>query len=167
MKRWYVVHTQPGSEILAQGQLENQYFRTYFPRFLKTTRHARSEKRVISPLFPRYVFVEIDMQHQRWRSINGTRGVSYLLSMGERPSAVPNGVVEEITARESDDRLIQIHEKTPHHTGEIVEITSGALTDQVGSFLRMDKQKRVVMLLEFLGRNVEVRLPPERVRTCA
>jgi transcriptional antiterminator RfaH len=167
MKRWYVVHTQPGSEILAQGQLENQYFRTYFPRFLKTTRHARSEKRVISPLFPRYVFVEIDMQHQRWRSINGTRGVSYLLSMGERPSAVPNGVVEEITARESDDRLIQIHEKTPHHTGEIVEITSGALTDQVGSFLRMDKQKRVVMLLEFLGRNVEVRLPPETVRTCA
>jgi transcriptional antiterminator RfaH len=167
MKRWYVVHTQPGSEILAQGQLENQDFRTYFPRFLKTTRHARSEKRVISPLFPRYVFVEIDMQHQRWRSINGTRGVSYLLSMGERPSAVPNGVVEEITARESDDRLIQIHEKTPHHTGEIVEITSGALTDQVGSFLRMDKQKRVVMLLEFLGRNVEVRLPPERVRTCA
>jgi transcriptional antiterminator RfaH len=167
MKRWYVVHTQPGSEILAQGQLENQDFRTYFPRFLKTTRHARSEKRVISPLFPRYVFVEIDMQHQRWRSINGTRGVSYLLSMGERPSAVPNGVVEEITARESDDRLIQIHEKTPHHTGEIVEITYGALTDQVGSFLRMDKQKRVVMLLEFLGRNVEVRLPPETVRTCA
>jgi transcriptional antiterminator RfaH len=167
MKRWYVVHTQPGSEILAQGELENQGFRTYFPRFLKKTRHARSENRVISPLFPRYIFVEIDMEYQRWRSINGTRGVSYLLSMGECPSTVPNGIVEEIIARESDDRLIQIHEKTPYNSGEIIEITSGALIDQVGSFLRMDKQKRVVLLLELLGRNVEVRLPQETVRIFA
>jgi transcriptional antiterminator RfaH len=134
---------------------------------LKKTRHARSEKRVISSLFPRYIFVEIDMEYQRWRSINGTRGVSYLLSMGECPSTVPNGIVEEIIARESDDRLIRIHEKTPYNSGEIIEITSGALIDQVGSFLRMDKQKRVVLLLELLGRNVEVRLPQETVRIFA
>jgi len=167
MKRWYVVHTQPGSEILAQGQLENQGFRTYFPRFLKKVRHARSEKNVIAPLFARYIFVEIDMELQRWRSINGTRGVSYLLSMGERPSAVPNGVVEEIMSRESDDRLIQISEEIPYKTGEIIEITSGALADHVGNFLRMDKQKRIVMLLELLGRNVEVRLTSDTVRAYA
>ena len=167
MKRWYVVHTQPGSEILAQGQLENQEFRTYFPRYLKTVRHARSEKHVIAPLFPRYIFVEIDMKQQRWRSINGTRGVSYLLTMGERPSAVPNGVVEEIMARESDDRLITVSEEIPYKTGEIIEITSGALADHVGNFLRMDKQKRIVILLELLGRNVEVRLPSDTVRAYA
>lgn len=167
MKRWYVVHTQPGSEILAQGQLENQEFRTYFPRYLKTVRHARSEKHVIAPLFPRYIFVEIELKQQRWRSINGTQGVSYLLTMGERPSAVPNGVVEEIISRESNDRLIQISEKVPYNAGEVIEITSGALTDQIGNFLRMDKQKRIVMLLELLGRNVEVRLPPETVRAYA
>jgi transcriptional antiterminator RfaH len=87
--------------------------------------------------------------------------------MGERPSIVPNGIVEEIIARESEDRLIQIHEKPPYNSGEIIEITSGALTDQAGSFLRMDKQKRIVMLLELLGRNVEVRLPPETVHIFA
>ena len=87
--------------------------------------------------------------------------------MGERPSAVPNGVVEEIISRESNDRLIQISEKVPYNAGEVIEITSGALTDQIGNFLRMDKQKRIVMLLELLGRNVEVRLPPETVRAYA
>ena len=167
MKRWYVVHTQPGSEILAQGQLENQGFQTYSPRYLKTVRHARSEKRIISPLFPRYIFVEIDVEHQRWRSINGTRGVSYLLTMGERPSAVPNGVVEEIMARESEDCLIKVTEEIPYKTGEIIEITSGVLTDYVGNFLRMDKQKRIVILLELLGRNVEVRLPSDMLRAYA
>jgi len=31
----------------------------------------------------------------------------------------------------------------------------------------MDKQKRIVMLLELLGRNVEVRLPSDTVRAYA
>lgn len=164
MKRWYVVYTQPGAEVLAKGQLDNQGFQAYLPRYAKKVRHARKENKVIAPLFPRYIFVRIDLDSQRWRSINGTRGVSYLLSMGERPSAVPEGIVDEIKARESSDNLIAIPQTPPYESGDVLEITSGALADQVGNFLRMDNRERIVMLLKLLGRSVEVRLQPETVR---
>lgn len=167
MNRWYVAYTQIGAEIMAEGQLQRQGFHTYLPRCLRTVRHARRVRDVIVPLFPRYLFVEVDMQVQRWRSINGTLGVSYLVSMGDRPAQVPDGIVDEIKSRETGSNLIEVPEAAPYEAGESVEIMGGALADQVGKFIRVDARRRVVLLLELLGRGLEVRVPQETVRAYA
>lgn len=167
MKRWYVAYTQPGAEILADGQLRNQGFKTFLPKCLKTVSHARKVKEIIAPLFPRYIFVELDLGKHRWRSINGTRGISYLLSMGEHPSAVPVGIVEEIMTRATPGNLIDVPPEVPFEAGEVIEITTGALADQVGNFIRVDARQRVVMLLKLLGREVEIRVQSETVRAFA
>lgn len=167
MKRWYVAYTHRGAEVMAEGHLDQQGFRTYLPRCLGTVRHARRVREVVVPLFPRYIFVEIDLQVQRWRSINGTRGISYLVSTGDRPAPVPEGVVEEIRSREGDRSLIELPETVPYEPGEAVEITAGALSDQVGRFIRVDARRRVILLLELLGRGLEVSIPTEAVRAYA
>ena len=84
--------------------------------------------------------------------------------MNERPCAVPNGVVEELRERENAERLIEIPKLIPFKPGESLKITSGAFAEQVGSFLRLDKDNRIIVLLGMLGRNVEVRLQTETVR---
>lgn len=164
MNRWYVAYTQQGAENMAEGQLQQQGFYAYLPKCLGTVRHARRVRDVVVPLFPRYLFIEIDLQVQRWRSVNGTRGVSYLVSMGDRPAPVPHGIVEEIQSRENQAKLIELPQKAPYEPGETVEITTGALTDQVGKFIRMDARQRVVVLLELLGRGLEVSVPTGLVR---
>jgi len=167
MIRWYVAYTQPGKENLAAGQLAAQGFKTYLPKYRKTVRHARKVTDIKAPLFPRYIFVAFDLDLSRWRAINGTRGISYLLTMGEKPSAVPTGVVEEIKSRETQDQLIELEPNVPYDPGDSLEITSGALTRQVGNFIRVDTNQRIVMLLELLGRELEVRLQPEDVQAYA
>ena len=167
MNRWHVIYTKVGAENLAQGQLEAQNFRVYFPRCAQNVRHARKEKRIIAPLFPRYIFVRFDPMRRRWRCINGTRGVSYLLTMNEFPSAVPEGIVEEIIARETNDRLINVSDQAPYNNGDRLEVTSGVFTKQVGAFLRMERQDRIVLLLKLLGRNMEVHFRSESVRAFA
>ena len=67
MSAWYVVYTQPGAEMLAQGELENQGFEVYCPRYSRNVRHARSVKRSILALFPRYLFVRI-LHHSKVES---------------------------------------------------------------------------------------------------
>lgn len=67
--RWYVVQTQANAENKAVAHLRRQGYATYLPRYLKRRRHARRVDTVPAALFPRYVFVEIDMAVQRWRSI--------------------------------------------------------------------------------------------------
>ena len=67
--RWYVAQTQPNAENKALAHLARQGFVTYLPRFLKRRRHARRIDVVAAPLFPRYLFIAIDMSMQRWRSV--------------------------------------------------------------------------------------------------
>ena len=110
MRRWYVVYTRPGMERMAQGHLEQQGFTTYLPRRRKERRHARRIDSILVPLFPRYLFVAFDIEKDAWRSVNGTYGVSYLVGAGDTVSAVPEGIVESIQQRETEEGLIEIVE---------------------------------------------------------
>ena len=90
--RWYVVQSHPHAELRAVAHLQRQGFETYLPRYRKRRRHARRIETVEAPLFPRYLFVSIDLATQRWRAIHSTIGVSHLvcwaLEMGmPRPTA--------------------------------------------------------------------------------
>src|SRR5204862_6519162 len=98
--RWFVAHTHPHAEGKATLHLSRQGFEIYFPRYLKRRRHARRIETVAAPLFPRYLFVAIDLNMQRWRSIFSTVGVSRLVCNGDEPTSVPNGIVEALKNRE-------------------------------------------------------------------
>lgn len=158
MKRWYVAHTLVHAEERARINLEQQGFRTYLPRYRRERRHARRHDVVRAPLFPGYIFVQLDLDNAPWRSINGTFGVSYLVCQGSRPAPVPDGVVEEIAARENDDGLIVLKPRR-FREGETLRIVSGALADCLGFFEKMADRDRVVLLLDLLGRKVRVQAP--------
>jgi len=164
MKRWYAVYTRTGMERMALGNLELQGYAAYLPLRAKERRHARTVDTIKAPLFPRYLFVALDMATDGWRAINGTYGVSYLVTMGERPSAVPSGIVEAIRNRENDEGLVEVAEPCPYSEGEVVAITRGALADQTAIFKCGDDRQRVTLLLSLLGREMEVRLPTSAVR---
>jgi transcriptional antiterminator RfaH len=162
MKRWYVAQTQVGAEERARCNLERQEFHTYLPRYRRERRHARRRDVVLAPLFPGYIFIEFDLDAAPWRAINGTFGVSHLVSQGDRPASVPNGVVEQIAARENEEGLVVLPPRTLHK-GEALRIVSGALADCLGLFEKMADRDRVILLLDLLGRTVRVQAPLETV----
>ena len=86
--RWYVAQTHPHAETKAAGHLMRQGFAVYLPRHLKRRRHARRVENVPAPLFPRYLFIAVDMATQRWRSIHSTIGVTRMVCNGDLPAAV-------------------------------------------------------------------------------
>ena len=55
---------------------------------------TRSLREVIAPVFPGYIFVVLNPERDRWRSINGSFGVARLISAHHRAMPVPTGVVE-------------------------------------------------------------------------
>ena len=80
---WFVVQTQPRAEAKAKRHLINQGFTTYLPVYRRRVRHARRSEIALRPLFPGYLFVRLDPEQQRWRSINGTVGVRQILTDGD------------------------------------------------------------------------------------
>src|SRR5216684_6191974 len=106
MMRWYVAHTQPLAETKACWHLRNQGFAVYLPRYLKRRSHARRVELVPVPLFPRYLFLALDLAVARWRAIRSTVGISDLVCNGDRPAPVPPSVVEAIKAREDESGMV-------------------------------------------------------------
>ena len=122
-ERWYVIHTQRHAENRVIQHVERQGYRIFCPRIRTTVRHARRETHVLAPLFPNYLFVRLDVAHDRWRSVNGTRGVIRLISQGEVPQPVPHGIVEALQDRLGNDGTIEC---TPlFKVGQAVQISTG------------------------------------------
>ena len=164
MNRWYVVQTQVRREAVAAQHLRNQGFDVYLPHVRRRRRHARRIDSVLGPMFPRYLFVKMDADSCRWRSINGTVGIARLVSFGDEPAAVPHGVVEEIIANEGDDGAVMPKART-FNKGECLRVTDGALAEQTGLFEEMADDQRVFLLLDLLGRQVRVKVPASYLAT--
>lgn len=157
MRRWYVVQTQIRGEEQAARHLRNQRFDVFLPRYRKEVRHARRRHEALRPLFPGYLFVALDIDLERWRAINGTIGVRRLIASGESPTPVPDGVVEEIEARGDDAGIVALAPRTLR-PGQGVRLETGPFAQCQGIFEEMVDERRVVLLLDLLGRQVRTRV---------
>jgi transcriptional antiterminator RfaH len=161
--RWYVVHTQPQNELRAEINLRRQGFATYLPRYQRTRRHARKTETVARPLFPRYLFVGLDLARDRWRSIQSTFGVSNLVFAGDTPLAMPDGVIEQIRAREGGEGFVTLGLPAGIGPGSRVRLIDGIFAESKGILERIADDRRVAILLELLGREVRVFVPAASV----
>jgi transcriptional antiterminator RfaH len=158
--RWFAVHSLPHREAGAQQQLENQGFHTFLPRGRKIRRHARKLETILAAIFPRYLFVVLDLDRDRWLSVNGTFGVSRLVMMaGERPQPVPHGVVEALIALTDGQGVLRLDEGGRLVVGQKARILAGPFAERIGLLQRLDGNGRVRLLLDIMGGRIEVTLP--------
>lgn len=164
MDRFYVVQTQPQRERLAVNELRNQNFQTFYPviRHLPRISRGRLGDSRISPLFPKYVFVSLDLDLDQWRSINGTRGVTRLICMDEdRPSPVSQFVMERLLAA---GEIIEEREAgLPFNINDLVEFTNGPMKGIQG-IVSLCAADRVSLLMDMLGGSVPVHTTPNLLK---
>ena len=141
--------------------LTNQGFTVFLPLREKTRRHARRIDTVRVPLFPGYLFVCLDLERDRWRSVGGTVGVVRLVMQGERPAPVPRGVVEELNEACDHDQVL--HWKCDLTAGQAVRVLNGPFTDLIGQLENMTESGRLRVLLNLMGGQRLVFLPIEQV----
>jgi transcriptional antiterminator RfaH len=153
-ERWFLVHTLPRSESKGEFHLRAQGFRTYLPRIRRTVRHARQLKTVLTPAFPRYLFIALDLERDRWLSVRSTVGVSRLFSHSDGcPVPVPGGIVEALIDS-CDGHLTRLDAGLTK--GQDVRILSGPFADLRGKLERLDDSGRVQVLLDIMGKAVPV-----------
>jgi len=155
-ERWYVVRSLARREGGAEMQLLAQGFRTFSPRVSKTVRHARKLRAVVAPIFPTYMFVILDLQIDRWRSVNGTFGVAGLLMAGELPEPVPQGVVEQLLDYTDEGGIARFDRDL--REGQPVRVIAGPFARALGRLERLDANGRVRVLLDIMGGKIPVLL---------
>jgi transcriptional antiterminator RfaH len=147
---WIVALTKPNHEAIAAVNLQRQEFDYYYPRYLlKKPRF----KPVIRPLFPRYIFIHIE---QLWRSLSGTRGISYLM-MGENgPRIVQDQIINDLKLREDSSGLYQLIPPPKFQRGDTVKCEEGPFAGRLLLYEGMLTHERVACLLAIMGRKTLV-----------
>lgn len=155
--RWFVAKTLPRKELLADLHLRRQSFRTYFPKILGSPGRSRARAVSVQPFFPGYLFVQLDLGVGRWRSVNGTIGVSHLVRFGELPATVPEGLVERLMASTSSEGILGFADQL--QPGDAVRVVGGAFDGFVGILERSDASGRAAILMEVMARRMAVLMP--------
>ena len=151
---WYVVHTNPNKEEIAERHLIRQNYVIYFPRYKKIINHARKISTVVKPLFPRYLFIKIDLYKQRWTSINSTYGVNSLVTMQDKPVRVSKEIINKIKSQEDPDGITEIPFLQNFIKGYEVNIHDGIFSGKKGLFMGLTDDNRVKILFDLLGKEI-------------
>ncbi len=153
---WFVIHTKPRDEHRVKNHFEGMEIETLLP-LCENFRYSHGEMvRVITPLFPNYLFARLDLERHYYK-VKWTRGVSKILGVGSEPTPVSGAMIQIIKDRMKEDDTVVLIEDCKE--GDLVQITSGPLKDFVGVFQKgLASQKRVKILLNMVGIEVPVQI---------
>lgn len=152
------------AELQAEENLLRQGFQPFNPKIKEQKVQRGAIVTRVKPFIPGYIFVRFDPQEDRWRSINGTRGVKKLFcSDPETPSRVRDGVMQLILDQCDGDYVRQagvdeiLSRLLP--VGSQVVFTEGPFEGYRGKVL-LSHVQRLDVILTIFGR-------PQRVKKVA
>lgn len=157
MADWYAVHTRPRQEDRALEHLRRQHYECFLPRIRERVRRAGGVSRALVPMFPRYLFVRLELGTDNLARLCSTRGVAAPVRFGSRMPPVPDGLVEGLIAAAvpaGDDSAGAA--RGDLEPGMRVRIDEGALAGLCGELVAMQAQQRVLVLLNLMGRQTRI-----------
>lgn len=166
-ERWYAVCCKPRQETVAEENLLRQGFHVYLPRIRIRHRRRGQWLEAVEALFPRYVFIRIDPKQRSMAPVRSTRGAVGLVRFGGQPAVVPDVVMEALRQREDSASGLHQDKRALFSAGEPVKFVDGPLAGMEGIFTQQDGEKRVIVLLELLGKANKVKVDRDWIARAA
>ncbi|MDC1408282.1 hypothetical protein N8524_08155 [Candidatus Puniceispirillum sp.] len=114
-----------------------------------TRRKENAFKTPLCPLFPRYVFVEIDSANKHWQKNNSTLGVIRLARFGLYPCPVPPNVMQFLFTSCNKNSVFESVGSLL--AGDQNKVTHGPFTGFTEKISNVGADKRVYLELEIIG----------------
>jgi transcriptional antiterminator RfaH len=160
-KKWYLLASKPREEKRARINLEQQGYTTYLPLVQRASRRGGKHSVRIEPLFPRYLFIQLDKETDNWAPIRSSFGVSGLVGFGIRRNhfiPIPETIIELLRSHEDDFGIHQLEEANWLKKGDKIRITSGPFAEIEGIFVMEDGLHRSMVLIEMMGKQQHITL---------
>lgn len=154
MLSWYVAKTKPKRERFLEAFLSMWDVKTFYPEIVKP--HSRTGG--MEPLFPSYIFCQMDPQSPKWPIVRWAPGLSYFLSADGQPTGVPEHLIEHLRDRIQAWNGGGVHKRwVPGSTVPIVGGPFAGIDCIFKSYV--PARQRCQVLLEVVGKVALVELP--------
>lgn len=147
--KWYVLHSKPHKERILWRQLKDQGFEVFYPHIL-----LRSVKPGViknKPLFPGYLFVNVNLEVVGKSTFNWMPLSNGLVSIDGKPALVPETLIKAIQRHQ--DTINSVSSKLLDHIEEHSEIRDQtAINKDYEIFIdaRLSDKERVRALFKML-----------------
>jgi transcriptional antiterminator RfaH len=149
MLGWYVMHSKPQKEQWLLKQLDALDIDVYYP----CLRHKSGKlaSHLSRPYFPRYLFVNVDLELTGTSMLEWIPGSLGLISFGGEPARVPEGLLQRIRRHVDEMNATHARMLDSLKPGDEVMIGSGPFAGYDAIFCtRLGDTERVQVLLKVL-----------------
>lgn len=165
--KWYVVHTQTGSEEKAKAGLEKKIATTtlkdYVEEIVVPTEQVseiRSGKKRISTrkFFPGYILLKMEMTKESWYLVKTTPGITGFIGPGRKPAPLSEEEVNTILKR-SEETEAKPSPKIVFEIGEAVRISEGPFANFNGTVMEVHPDRgKLKVSVSIFGRSTLVEM---------
>lgn len=166
-KKWYVVHTQTGSEEKAKAGLESKIASTELKNFVdqvvvptEQVSEIRSGKKRITErkFFPGYILIKMAMSKESWYMVKSTPGITGFIGPGRRPTPISEDEVNAILQR-TEDTETKPTPKVSYDIGESIRISQGPFANFNGQVMEVFPERgKLKVSVSIFGRSTLVEL---------
>ncbi len=147
---WVLIYTKAKEEKKANYNLLNQGFKTFLPLIAPTNKN--NDFKSLVPLFPRYLFAQVNLELDNLTSIKSSYGVSHIVMFSDKLTFIPNNVIKLIQDKlDKEDVYKEDVAAVDYHKGDTVSITEGPFAGLDAIFLSKKSKDRVRLLLKLLN----------------
>lgn len=152
---WYLLQCKSRAEHRAQQNIENQGYTTYLPQGFITKKRQGQHQKCLEPLFPGYLFIQLNLETANFNALRSTRGVLKFVRFGSHPTPVPCQLVENLQmaqAAQSEANQTDASQNKGLPKGTQVTILEGPFAGLEGLYEQPEGELRCYLLLDFLGK---------------
>src|SRR5947207_8256911 len=157
---WFCLRAQPKREHIAAVGLRRRFGITCLaPRLRSRKLTRRGAVWFVEAMFPGYFFAQFDYPTER-RRVEHAAGVRGILQFGDRLATIDAATIENLRQRMEADEVITFDPDLK--VGQEVQIAHGPLQGlEVLVTQLLPASERVRVLLEFLGRSLQMEVSKE------
>ena len=156
---WYALQHKPSQGDRALQHLQSQGVVCFYPKI--TVEHIRAGKRTrkLEPLFPGYLFVNLERTDAVWAKLRSTRGVLRVVGFANKPAPIDDVVIRHIK-----DSVDSVAKQGGIKPGQIVQLTDGPFEGINAVFEAYEGEARAIVLINFMQTQQRVKVPVASVK---
>lgn len=156
---WYALQHKPAQGDRALQHLQNQDIACFYPKISVEKIKGGKRSKKLEPLFPGYLFVNLEQTDPMWSKLRSTRGVLRIVGFANKPAPISDTVIEHIK-----ESLDSVAEQGGIKPGQAVQLSEGPFEGINAIFQAYDGEERAVVLVNFMQKQQSIRVPVSAIK---
>ncbi|WP_434544715.1 UpxY family transcription antiterminator [Marivirga sp.] len=159
MEYWFAIYTKSRMEKKVADRLTEQRIEVYCPTQTVLRQWSDRKKKVKVAVFPSYVFVKFQDDHERLKILQTPGVVNFVRHLGADAKIRPKEI-------EAIQNLLGEYEEVsvePIEKGDMVQIQHGGMKGQEGKVI-LEQKDKVIVYIESLGLSLKAEVSKAKVK---